>query len=251
MLYRCFLITFFFILTQQTYAQYSNVRGCGAIIDSIPNFMYQKAELDTYLIFCARIPPLDELYGANSEVKLEFHVDSVGRMNNLSVLRARVYPNPNIDFSSDEHEKDAQKYYSDEAIRLVKASDGLWIPGKKNGAYVDNRVIIDVVFKTSAYDKNTERDNKGLVLAKSLTSISKMKYYYDFGVKKMSQKKYGCAIMFFKEAIEFYPNDKDAWYNLGVAYKKFGRPDAACECWKAGTALNDPEATKLVQKYCN
>jgi tetratricopeptide (TPR) repeat protein len=78
-----------------------------------------------------------------------------------------------------------------------------------------------------------------------------LKGNYDIGVKKMNQKKYGLAVLYFNEAIAYNPKDVDAYYNMGVAFIKMKNNVKACESWNKGKELGDSGVLSLINKYCN
>jgi tetratricopeptide (TPR) repeat protein len=216
-----------------------NVRGSEAFIDSIPHFIYEKAELDTYLVLCAKIPAEAEEHYVNASVLLSFRVDSLGKIVDLTAVDYEIRIPGNVSFASDTAARYLKNGYKTEALRLVRATDGLWVPGRRNGKYYNGKVIMEVHFLVDR-----------IKAAGKMANQHKMKYYYDYGVKEMNQGKYGTAILLFNEAISFNRNDKDAYYNLGVAYKKMGKTKESCAAWEKGASLGDTEQAGLVTKYC-
>ena len=236
-------------MAQKKQNEKANVKGSESFVDSVPHFMYEKAELDTFLIFCARIPWNAERYGINCTVKMAFRVDSNRRITNADVLHSEIFLNSKVQFSDYNTVDTAKALYEKEAERLLMLTDGLWIPGNKEGEYTDHKVVIDINFNTEAYDKNNDWRYK--FVKGGISNQVKQKYFYDYGVKKMNQKKLHAAILYFNEALRVNPGDLDALYNSGIAYKKTGNLNKACESWRKGGSLGDAEAQKLADKYCS
>lgn len=242
----------------------SNVMGSNNFIDSVPHFSFERAELDSFFLLTSRIPQEADLSGINGFVKLSFRVDSMNRINSIEVLDARAMINEDLyQWKSDSTAALSKNYYKGEAIRMLKCTDGLWVPATKYGRYYDSQVIADIHFKTDMYDKNAKnvkaiQDNSKIGVHVNMVwqdghPINRMKLQdnYNVGVRKMSQQKFPLAVIYFKEAVAFNSNDLDSYYNMGVAYKKMNRNQEACDCWTKGKELGDNGAMKLYYKYCN
>jgi tetratricopeptide (TPR) repeat protein len=266
---RVIIVTLFLFFSLSAFAQRKNtrvkenVRGIENFVDSIPHFMFDKKELDTFFILTSRIPIEADMDGINGFVKLSFRVDSNNEINSIEVIDLNAIINQDLyRWRSDSSASSIRIFYKNEAIRMLKSTNRLWAHGVKSGKYCNSKVIMDFNFKTEAYEtnqKNVEdmrRDarNGAHVNLKwacgAPVNYIKLKGNYDFGVRKMNLKEYELAILYFKEAIAYNSKDIDAYYNMGAAFMKLNKKNEACDSWKNGKENGDSEVQSLIDKFC-
>jgi tetratricopeptide (TPR) repeat protein len=237
----------------------TNINGINNRIDSLPCFIYEKAELDTFLFNNQIMRPVEEEWGVNIYVNASFLLDTLGVPHDIKVIKINIRLNDETKIIKDTYADTVKRYYSKETARLIMLTQGLWNVDSKNSK---NKLNILVSYKTEAYDdKNRDAlrpnhnfkgknvdfvpHNQGEV--KTSKNIYK---YYDFGVQKMAQNKTIIAKKYFEQALKVKANDLDALYNLGICYFKLKDNINACKSWRTGLSYGDSGVQELLDKYC-
>ncbi len=242
-----------------------NVRGIENVIDSLPHFMFEKAELDTLILWNLVFPPEAEYWGVNSIVKLKFSVDSAGNTGDFKVIDYDLILNPKVQVNSEEGIMELKKKYVSESIRIIKLTNGLWASKKVGDQNKNPFLIYQIKFFTELYDKNSkdyqdekDRMKKGMysglfvyTFGDPQKSSLKMQSLYNVGVRKLEANKLQLATVYFEEAIKYNDRDKDAIYNLGICYYKMGKNDEACKFWKKAADLGDKDCQSLLEQKCH
>jgi tetratricopeptide (TPR) repeat protein len=253
-----FLFFPFVLFAQNGSFTYSNVRGVNLKSDSLPYFIYDKAELDTFLMNNQIIPKEEEIWGVNVRVYISFLVDTLGKPYDLKVPKVDIKINGQTRVVNENHLDTLTKYYSRESSRLIYLTDGMWISNKYN---TKKRLNLIIPFETEAYDEKNFamlKPNKGTIRrpvyeqgsqgeVKTALNIYK---YYDFGVQKLNEDKILIAQKYFEQALKVKNDDVDALYNLGICFFKEKKKDKACDAWIKGWQLEDKGAQELLEKYC-
>lgn len=70
--------------------------------------------------------------------------------------------------------------------------------------------------------------------------------YVNIGTIMDDAQRYGDAINAYEKALAISPKDDMVLYNLGITYRKLGKPEKAIEVWKRATELNPREPKPLM-----
>jgi tetratricopeptide (TPR) repeat protein len=247
-------------MAQTSSFSYSNVRGVDSKTDSLPYFMYDKVDLDSFLLNNQIISPELEWWGINTHVYMTFNVDTLGKPYDLRILKIDVKVN-DLTVAKSEYAVDSvKKYLRFESSRLIYLTEGMWIANSNN---FNNRLNIILSFRTEAYDdknayglkaRHNNRRPGDVVYDYShqgeIKSVKKIYKYYDFGVQAMNKNKLLIAQRYFEQALKVKNDDVDALYNLGVCFFKEKKKDKACDTWIRGWQFGDKGAQELLEKYC-
>ncbi|MGZ4049617.1 MAG: tetratricopeptide repeat protein [Bacteroidia bacterium] len=236
----------------------SNVYGIDKKVDSLPCFIYEKAELDTFLFNNQIIPPEEEQWGINFYVDVSFFLDTLGKPNKIVISKVNARINRETTVKDHDHMDSLQVYFCKESARLIMLTEGMWLVNSKT---CNNKINMMIPFETEEYDaKNikalepkwaNERAFEYWPQNTGEIKTSKNIYrYYDFGVKKLSENKLLIAKKYFQQALKIKKDDIDALYNLGICYVKLNDYDNACKLWKTGQSYGDSGVDDLIKKYC-
>jgi len=254
-----FIVSSACIFAQKKSAFITNIKGSENSTDSLPHFLYTKAELDSFLLCNSIIPIEDESIGMSVHVYTSFFVDTLSNLLDINVS--------NVDIKTtamfvQKYSMDSVKvYYAKESKRLISLTKDLWVVNKTNSK---NRLNIIIPFISESY----EQKRKDALKPSSYDYGKLIKYdlynknvrgakkgyriinYYDLGVKKMNQNKLLLAKKYFEQAIQIKADDIDAYYNMGICYLKLNDNPHACKCWEMGQKLGDTGVLDLINKYC-
>ena len=253
-----FICISFSVFGQKNKSFNTTVRGINDKVDSLPCFIYEKVDLDTFLLNNQIIPLQEEVWGINVYVYLTFYVDSVGKPNQIKIFKVDVKINELTQLNNYDHADTMKVYYSKESARLIALTEGMWLVGPSN---YKNKLNIIIPFRTEAYyDKNRKalqpnHNVSGNIRYETVyqgdVKTSKNIYkYYDFGVEKLNQNKLVIAQRYFEQALKVKKDDIDALYNLGICFFKENKKNKACDNWILGWQLGDKGAQELLEKYC-
>jgi tetratricopeptide (TPR) repeat protein len=228
-----------------------------------PAFEYSPTEFDSFIVDNMVRPNKALLYGINADIAVKFIINADRTLDSVEVLsynRDYFYitnNKPKIDFESIDNE------YKNEAIRIIKFSQGLWIPLQIDSFYVKSPKVVKISFKTENYDKrkrelkatHTTEDLFFLLDEHNYSSKKDIPYtspdkYYNLGVKKTTEKKYLIAKKYFLETLKLKNDDVDALFNLGQVYYKLGDKESFCKYMTQASNLGDAEAKSLINKFC-
>lgn len=237
----------------------TNIKGINNRVDSLPCFIYEKTELDTFLLNNQILLPQLEIWGVNVKISASFLVDTLAKPYGIVVSNVNVKINALTEMKDEKSAATIKEYYSKESARLIALTEGMWLANSSN---YKNKLNIILAFNTDAYDaKNQEalkidhdhkpgdiyKDTRKQGEAKSILNIYN---YYDFGVKKLNQNKLLIAQKYFEQALKIKNDDIDALYNLGICFIKQKKRDQACESWNKGKQFGDKEVQGLLDRYC-
>lgn len=265
---------FILLISKVVSGQKVNVQGSDKFKTTHPYFMYELAELDTFFNSNVTIHPTFDNIGINAKTKFKFEVSDSGKVSNISLIEYDLSYQSGLIFNKDsafiDSAKSAKRLYLNEISRILQMTNGMWIIKAKEVDYGANwdknyssSVYMSKIFYSIGDSKNKalkERMDWGrsttwissisFVRDVSEMNIKRKKTLYDFGVTKLNQKKYNLAKAYFIESLRYFPNEIDAWYNLGLTNFYLRDNKSACYCWNEAQAYGDKEVSKLIKKYC-
>jgi len=101
------------------------------VVEIMPAFKGGMSALNDYISKKINYPIEPFKKGITGKVLIDFEVDTAGKVSNISCPNAdKLHP-----------------ALIDEAIRVVKLTNGLWTPGRKNGARVKAKMRLPIVFE--------------------------------------------------------------------------------------------------------
>ncbi len=189
------------------------------IVETMPKFPGGEKAMFEFLGANVKYPPEAKANNINGKIYISFVISKEGNIEGIKVLRG------------------VHSILDNEAIRVVKAMPK-WIPGTQEGKPVNvsyNLPINFVLRGVSAPNGPNPRSSK---------SQSK-------GNKFFAKKDFSKAITHYTEAIKWYPNYKNAFYQRAMCYAQLKDMDKACKDWKKCTELGDPRVLDSINKYCN
>lgn len=249
------LFVFLIIINNLTFSQSTDEKP--------PYFVYSNDEFKSYIKDNQVRPETAILYGINANVTVRFHLYPDKTIDSISVVNYdRIYINS--DNLREKSLKKVDEQYKEEAIRLIKFSEGLWNPLEKSGILYNSIITIVINFVTEANVKANNNIAKIEYIGMSSHSLKSNFHsskkdipytssdkYYNLGVQKISEKKYILAEKYLLETIKLNSNDVDAWFNLGQVYYKLQQEKDFCNCMKKASELGDKEAKEVFDKNCN
>lgn len=124
-----------------------------------------------------------------------------------------------------------------------------------------NKEVAETVSKEQAKEEKAESDKtakKNDLLEKDVEYKYEKaqfkggyKIYYSSGQRKHNAGDFEGAIADFTKAIEEKPDYGEAYGFRGLSRLKSGDKAGACADWKKAEDLGYPQATQLIQDYCN
>jgi len=240
------LISFYQLKAQENYQETGNI---------LPTeFVYDNYELDSFVVDNFVRPDDCLQYGINFDIWLEFVVDSLSRVSEVKLMDIKSTGNkwsPEFKLKIDSLKPILKK----EAVRVINASSGLWIPAEENGIGISQLIDYRMEIRTPEYYSKYEHYR----YIGKMATVDYIPFdfphdnavkYYNLGVKKMNQKKYFIAIRYFEQSLQLGNQTKDVYYNLGVAQYLYGFKDDACMAWSRASQLGDEEAAKMINSKC-
>ena len=218
--------------------------------DSLPFFVYQKEELDTFIALNRIIPPSSEIYGVKCEVHLGFKVDKKNNIGNFKHYKTDIVLPQNIQFNDYSQYDTLKLTFQKESERLLELTHGLWF---SDSIKEKNEIRIKFYFISEAFqslNKDLQMVNAYKFKYGNATSFIVKKELYNYGVKKYQLKKTHLAKLYFEQSIVYFPKDIDAHYNLASCYLKLKDNEKACKHWNKCLELGDESVKKELTNYC-
>ena len=239
------------MIAQKKKAFVENVTDFNTKTDTLPFFVYQKEELDTFLTINKTMPVNAEMYGVKCEERLAFKVDRNKKIVNIRHEYTDIIIPQTIVMKNYSYYDTLKLYFQKESERVIKLTEGLWFSDSlRSGREVRIKLnYISAAFKDLNNDGTYTHANKSINLGAPNSLIAK-RDLYNYGVKKFQAKKTVLAKVYFEEAVRFFPKDIDAHYNLASCYYKLKNTDKACEQWNICVDLGDASVQQEITKYC-
>ena len=244
------LFVSFFCFGQKSKDFVENITGVDTKVDSLPFFMFSKAEYDSLIFRTIVLPTEADMLGINSYMKMEFKVDINGNVKNVKVLDQNTQTNHSIEAVNSNVVFEMNKAFFEQAKLAIMETSGLWVlnsPSDTTKCLYAKINMVSEQYKVSDDRKNIP--SKGLSVGAPMSQV-KIKELYNVGVSKMGVAKYKLATAYFLAAIHYTSTDIDAYYNLGVSYVKQNDFGNACKAFKAGRDHGDDGVGDLIKKYC-
>jgi TonB family protein len=112
-------------------AQLDSIKPALLFAEVMPNFKGGMTALSQFITNQIKYPPKALDKGISGKVLIDFVVDTAGKVSNISC--------PNADKQHPD--------LIDEAIRVVKLTNGQWIPASNNGKPVKAKMRLPIVFE--------------------------------------------------------------------------------------------------------
>ena len=128
-----------------------------------------------------------------------------------------------------------------EVIRVLKTTNGLWIPGLNNGEPVAmaKEISIDFKYCIGSDDAKTATD-----------FVNQAKFFYKLGNRQLFAKEnIKGALKNYNRAIRYLPNDKCLLATRGICRYELGDKDGACKDWNRLKALGGLESDYYLDKF--
>lgn len=241
----------------------SNVQGSDKFVSEIPHFVNEKSELDTFIFLNLIYPESATGWGIDADVCLSFEVDTNKTLKNMVVVDYTVLLNKMIEPKSDQVLINLKREFVSQAKRVIKLTEGLWVPAMEKGIRVSKPVFIKIQFITSMFNKKNDRvfqntlhpKNENVVNNEYMNqgyneSLNRQKELYGFGVRKLLQKKYELSSFYLNLALEV-KQEPAILYFLGTCYYNLGHTLKACDYWERAERSGVKEASDFRTKYCN
>ena len=158
----------------------------------------------------------------SGKVYLNFIIDNLGDIQQINIIKG-VHP-----------------LLDNEALRVIKSMPR-WTPAEHNGgkiAMIYNLPINFILKNTTSY--------KSLPSGPSLRTTKS----YNKGNKFFTKKDFAKAVTHYTEAIKWYPNYKNAYYQRASCYVQLRNLTKACEDWNKCAELGDVRVKKSINKHC-
>ncbi len=183
--------------------------------DDLAHFKGEEIEeLRKFIAKNIKYPKTAKLNCISGKVYVSFIVDSLGNVNSVEVVNK-------LGHGCDE-----------EAIRVIKSTNGLWKPGTKNNKPINVGFTVPVTFWA---DKNCRP------------------YYYEYletGDKLFEKHKYHKAIVQYNNIIEIRPRNPDALFKRGLSKLYFNDTIGACYDWNNIPKVLNDKAKEYLLEYC-
>lgn len=252
---KLYLPIFLLFLTSSVYSQEEKVHYS---LDA--EFVYGEAELDSFITDNFVRPDYCVEKGIDFNIWVQFTVDSLSRISFVKVTDIQTTHNKWSDSFKEYIQKNLKPQLKAEAIRVIKATAGFWIPKEVEGKSTWQIVDCKIEIRTPEYSAerasmkragyaNVIRSGWNTYIPLDTPSDNPTKYY-NLGVKKMAQKKHYIAIKYFKQSLSIGNKTKDVYYNLGVSQYLYGLNKDACKSWGKAVELGDTDAQGLIEKNC-
>ncbi len=246
-----FVLLNFLVNAQKKKVFIENVTDVSTKTDTLPFFVYQKDELDTFLTINKTMPVNAEMYGVKCEDRIIFRVDKNKKIVNIRHDYTDIIIPQTIVMKDYSYYDTLKLYFQKESDRVIKLTEGLWFSDSVRAGR-DIRIklnYISAAFKDLNNDGTYTHSNKTVNLGTPNSLIAK-RDLYNYGVKKFQANKVFLAKVYFEEAIRFFPKDIDAHYNLASCYYKLKSADKACLHWQRCLELGDQTVKVELTKYC-
>jgi tetratricopeptide (TPR) repeat protein len=125
----------------------------------------------------------------------------------------------------------------EEVIRVLKTTEGMWIPSTFNGEPVAEEKEVSVVFRLSDLGKYRE-----------FVYLSKM-YFAKGGEMLFNRKDYEKALKYYNKGIVLVPKDKNLLMARGMARYELGDKEGALQDWNRIKELGGNQSEDYLAKY--
>lgn len=133
--------------------------------------------------------------------------------------------------------------FDDEIIRVLKNTDGLWIPGTNNGEPVAMDAEISVIFKL---DRSDQSD---LSVTQDFTKTAR-KYFAKGGTLLFLKDKPKRALNYYDRGIVLLPNEPNLLLMRGLTRYELNDSEGACKDWNRLKALGGVSSDVYLENYC-
>jgi tetratricopeptide (TPR) repeat protein len=246
-----FIIFSFFVSAQKKKPFIENITDINTKTDTLPFFVYQKEELDTFITLNKTMPVNAEMYGVKCEDRIVFKVDKNNKINSMSHVFTDILIPQTITMKDYSYYDTLKLYFQKESERVIRLTEGLWF---SDSLRAGREIRIKINYVSAAF-KDLNRGGSDIHVQKNVSlgtpnSLLAKKELYDYGVRKFQAKKTVLAKVYFEEAVKYYPKDIDAHYNLASCYYKLKNIDKACQQWQKCIELGDKTVQQEIIKYC-
>ena len=211
--------------------------------DSMPFFIFERAELDTLLRVMSDFPMVAGAIGIKFKETIGFKIDRFSKINSFNHYKTDLIMPKDKAFLND---ADQQKLYNSmkkENERIIKLSETLWF----SDSLRENQEIIINMF----FIPNDIKKEEGKAVVFMSANLANANQIYNLGVRKFAVKKPLLAKIYFELTVKNNPKDVDAYYNLGSCWVKLKNNAKACENFKKCLELGDKSVEEQIKKYCN
>lgn len=165
----------------------------------------QKESIKEYLAKNIKYPD-SKNYIQGTEV-VQFNISTTGELSDFIIING------------------LSQEINDEVIRVLKSTNGMWIPGYNNGNVVAMEKEISVVFKVT-----------GSTFDKDFTTLAR-KYFTKGSIVLFTKENPRRSIKSFDKGIKLLPNDENLLFMRGMARYEIGDKDGAYRDWERINAL--------------
>lgn len=169
-----------------------------------------SGDLNEYLINSLRYPEISKNIHSEGTEVVQFNISATGEVTDFKVINS---VSPDIDA---------------EVIRVLKSTNGMWIPGVNNGEPVAMEKEVSIAFKFDLLEN--------WALAKDFKEIAQI--FFQKGSKKLFFKhNVKQALRKYDKAINYMPNDQNVLLFRGLCLYELGQKDAAYTDWTRAKTL--------------
>ena len=196
------------------------------VVEEMPSYEGGLEKLTEFIYSNLKYPESAKNKNIEGLVVIRYVVDVDGSLSDVAVIR------------------DIGEKCGEEAERVLKLTNGKWIPGKQRGRKVKVQMNLPIRFKL---DNEVE-----FVLQNSPRKVidNKGDKFYNKGIAAYNKGKYKKAIKKFTKSISKNGRDISAIFNRAVTYQKMGMADETCSDIKKLEKLKYNAAHSLIKKYC-
>jgi len=182
--------------------------------ETLPQFRGGQDSLVKFIAKNIKYPPEARENCISGKVYVKFLISADGTIDSINVIRS------------------VHKSVDDEAIRLVKLTNGYWTPGKINDSSVS--ASFNLPFNFSLKDTNCKDKT----------------YYYNKALEYLSDNKLKKAQINFEQAIKMDASYVDALYHCALVYIQLNNTSEACRYLKQLKKNGSTAGDKLLDQYC-
>jgi hypothetical protein len=249
-------LAFLLLLPSGVYGQkkkfVENVAGYYDKTDSLPFFMFERAELDTLMWMNAVMPRVEEKIGMECDVNVSFRVTSRKHVCHIRHEKVDIRVPRSFQFRDYQYHDTVKNYFIAETTRLLRLTNGLWY---SDTTLSNKEIRMQIRFRNEAYErlnKDATFSNapaNGTPLGQPVSLQSKADLY-NYGVQKFASRKTLLARVYFEEYVRYKPDEKDGHFSLGVCYHKLRNAEKACAEWKKCASLGDTAVKYYLTRHC-
>ena len=239
--------------SQQTKSENNAVQG-EDIAEDQATFKYGESALQQFIIKTLVIPFSAMRYGVNGKVDVEFMIDETGKVASVRTLKSNYTLSKGLN-SEEVEDINFKQQFAMEAERVIWLTDTLWNPAQKFEKSIASSQVITFDFKSKQFAENNDRFEKNQPLEFGIFTAGYIdpsaQNHYQLGVKLLLDGIFDEAGKHLSHSLQLKPNNRDAWFNLALCYRKLGKQQEACEAWQRAAELGDNEAVQILSQYCN